>query len=205
MNLQKYLDQLYIDITSAIKNGTSIGIEGNINTLKEGSKWEEEPSSRTMTIEKWCGIKKEQLPPEASLDTSQLAKLLDQLKTLLETYHISLVFQLLVPKNIQYRIIRARFDQKIVFQNEVNKFYFSFCDESKNRTDCLLEEKYCHCNFYDNFFKRFSSQEEDDKPLDIIIDADKAYLLKRRFGEDWYQYLRIDEEDPQSAQSSYLI
>ncbi len=195
MNLQKYLDQLYIDITSAIKNGTSIGIEGNINTLKEGSKWEEEPSSRTMTIEKWCGIKKEQLPPEASLDTSQLAKLLDQLKTLLETYHISLVFQLLVPKNIQYRIIRARFDQKIVFQNEVNKFYFSFCDESKNRTDCLLEEKYCHCNFYDNFFKRFSSQEEDDKPLDIIIDADKAYLLKRRFGEDWYQYLRIDEED----------
>jgi len=46
MNLQKYLDQLYIDITSAIKNGTSIGIEGNINTLKEGSKWEEEPSSR---------------------------------------------------------------------------------------------------------------------------------------------------------------
>ena len=195
MNLQKYLDQLHIDITTAIKNGTTTGIAGNINTLKEGSKWKEGLSSKTMTLEKWCGIQKEQLPPEASLNTSQLNKLLDQLKALLETYHIVVVFQLLVPKNIQYRIIRARFNQKIAFQNEVHKYYFSFCDKSINRADCLLEEKYCQCNFYDNFFKRFSSQEEDDKPLDITVDADKAYLLKRRFGEDWYQYLRIDDED----------
>ncbi len=195
MNLQEYLDQLHIDITSAIKNGTTRDIEDTINIIKTGSNWKENSSLQSIPLEKWCGIKKEQLPSDASLNTFQLTKLLDQLKTLLDTYHISVVFQLLVPKSLQYRIIRARFDQEIVYQKEINKFSFSLCDNPDNRTDCLLKEKYCHCNFYDNFFKRFSSQEEHNKPLDIVIDADKTYLLKRRFGEDWYKYLRIDEED----------
>ena len=195
MNLQKYLDQLHIDITTAIKNGVAASVEDTINTINEGANWQEASSLHPIPLEKWCGIKKEQLPSEASLNTSQLSKLLDHLKTLLETYHISVVFQLLVPKNVQYRIIRARFNQEITYQKEVNKFYFSFCDRPDNRTECLLEEKYCHCNFYDNFFERFSSQEEQNKPLDITIDADKEYLLKRRYGENWYQYLRIDKED----------
>ncbi len=195
MNLQEYLDQLHIDITSAIKNGTTRDIEDTINIIKTGSNCKENSSLQSIPLEKWCGIKKEQLPSDASLNTFQLTKLLDQLKTLLDTYHISVVFQLLVPKSLQYRIIRARFDQEIVYQKEINKFSFSLCDNPDNRTDCLLKEKYCHCNFYDNFFKRFSSQEEHNKPLDIVIDADKTYLLKRRFGEDWYKYLRIDEED----------
>lgn len=195
MNLQKYLDQLHIDITTAIKNGTTTVVKGTINTMKEGSKCKEKSSLHSISLEKWCGIKKEQLPPETSLTTFQLVKLLDQLKTLLETYYISVVFQLLVPKNIQYRIIRARFDQKFIYQKETNLFYFSFCDKPTNKADCLLGEKYCHCNFFDNFFKRFSKQEENNKPLDITIDSDKVYLLKRRFGEDWYQFLRIDEED----------
>ncbi len=195
MNLQKYLDQLHIDITTAIKRGTTTGIENTIKGIVEASDWQEHSASHSIPLEKWCGIKKEQLPPEASLDTSQLAKLLDQLKILLETYHISVIFQLLVPKNIQYRVIRARFDQKVDYQKELNTFHFSFCDKPTNKKDCLLEEKYCHCTFYEHFFKRYSSQDEHSKPLDITIDADKEYLLKRRFGEDWYQYLRIDDED----------
>ncbi len=195
MNLQKYLDRLHIDITTAIKRGTTTGITTTINSILEASDWKENSSLQSMPLEKWCGIKKEQLPPETSLDTSQLAKLLDQLKILLETYHISVIFQLLVPKNIQYRVIRARFDQTVDYQKELKKFHFSFCDKPDNKKDCLLEDKYCHCTFYENFFKRFSSQEEHHQPLDITIDSDKVYLLKRRFGEDWYQYLRIDEED----------
>ena len=57
MNLQKYLDQLHIDITTAIKNGVAVGVEDTINAINDGINLQEAPSSHPIPLEKWCGIK----------------------------------------------------------------------------------------------------------------------------------------------------
>ena len=193
MNVQKYLDQLIVDIEAAIQNGPAIskGLEGP--HAMDTANWEEQEA--TISLEKWCGIKKEQLPTDDNLSEQQLSLLLSKIHQLLDAYFCSAVFQLLVPERIQYRTIRARFHQKVPLLSKDRYFFFSLCDKQTKRQDCLLGEKYCHCVFFENFFQRFSSPKESELPLNIEIDADKIYILKSRYGEDWYRYLRFDEED----------
>ena len=198
MKLQKYIDQLIVDIETAT------------NTIPETwSPWEEQAdeefgllpwmedidSAPTKSLEEWCQIKKEQLPPEEALTDAQVLRLLDSIKTLLDAYNCSAVFQIRVPERIQYRVIRARFDQQVPML-KANYFFFAFCDDDTNRKDCLLGEKYCHCRFFEAFFKKFSNSTQEETSSDeYAIDPYEEYMLKKRYGDRWYQYIRSDDEE----------
>ncbi len=198
MGLQRYIDQLLADIEVATSNVPDYEHPWEEQTEEEFGllPWMEDPDNvPKKSLEEWSGLKKEQFPPESKLTDEQVSVLLEAIKTMLDAYNCSAVFQIAVPERIQYRVIRARFNQKVPIL-KANYFFFEFCDKRDGHTDrsqCLLGEEYCHCAFFETFFERF--EEEEGVEDDLAIDPYEEYMLKRRYGDRWYKYIRYEEED----------
>lgn len=199
MNLQKYLEQLIIDINTAIKNfpaPSAIWETDAEQSVDRLSLLADNTDGPTRPLEEWCGIKKEQLPPDSSLSDQQITQLLTNIKQLLDTYNCSAVFQIKVPERMQYRVIRAQFHQEVPIQKN-DYFFFNFCDKLASRQECILSEQYCHCTFFENFFKKFGQQQEieENEEEEGYIDTFREYILKKRYGADWFKYLYSDRDD----------
>ena len=169
MGLQRYIDQLLTDIEVATNN-----VPASYHTWEEQADeefgllpWmEDADNAPKKSLEEWSGLKKEQFPPESRLTDAQISVLLEAIKKMLDAYNCSAVFQISVPERIQYRVIRARFNQKVPML-KANYFFFEFCDKKDgdaDRSQCLLGE-YCHCAFFEEFFERFEEEEEDFKMI----------------------------------------
>lgn len=196
MSLQRYINQLLEDIQEATQNVPEPYhlLEEELDDEFGMLPWMEDPKkSPTKSLEEWTNLKKEQFPPESKLTDEQVSVLLTAIKGLLETYNCSAVFQIEVPERIQYRVIRARFQQEVPML-KANYFFFEFCDkkDNKDRSECILGEKYCHCAFFEKFFEKFEDSQEEE--MDYNIDPYEEYMLKRRYGENWHQYIAYEEE-----------
>lgn len=197
MNVQKYLNQLIDDIETATQNGIEAYAVQQEDKIELLSWLDEAEKIPTQALDEWCNIKQTQLPPDHRLNDQQISCLLDKIKQLLDAYNCSVVFQLNVPKRLQYQVIRAHFSQQVP-TIKVNYFNFSFCEENADRETCILGPKYCHCAFFDAFFEKFSNatQEETTEELDLNINTYKQYMLKKRYGDQWLKYILPDDVEP---------
>ena len=196
MSLQRYINQLLEDIEAATQNVPELyhSLNEELEEDFEMLPWMEDPKkSPTKSLEEWTNLKKEQFPPESRLTEEQVSTLLVAIKNMLDAYNCSAVFQIEVPNRIQYRVIRARFQQEVPML-KANYFFFEFCDKKDNtdRSECILGEKYCHCAFFEKFFEKFEDVKEGE--ADYNIDPYEEYMLKRRYGENWHQYISYEEE-----------
>lgn len=196
MSLQRYINQLLQDIEEATRNVPEpwYPLEEEADEEFGVLPWMEDPENApTKSLEEWTTLKKEQFPPESRLNNTQVNTLLSAIKAMLDAYNCSAVFQIEVPDRIQYRVIRERFRQEVPML-KANYFFFKLCDKKgqKDRSDCLLGEKYCHCAFFEAFFEKFEDNEEES---DLNIDPYEEYMLKRRYGDDWYKYISLEEEE----------
>jgi len=175
MSLQRYINQLLQDIGAATQNVPEpwYPLEEEADEEFGVLPWMEDPENApTKSLEEWTSLKKEQFPPESRLTDTQVSDLLCAMKAMLDAYNCSAVFQIEVPDRIQYRVIRERFRQEVPML-KANYFFFELCDkkDKKDRSGCLLGEKYCHC-----------------------ADPYEEYMLKRRYGDDWHKYIAYEEE-----------
>ncbi len=196
MSLQRYINQLLQDIREATQNVPEpwYPLEEEADEEFGVLPWMEDPENApTKSLEEWTTLKKEQFPPESRLTDAQITTLLCAIKAMLDAYNCSAVFQIEVPDRIQYRVIRERFRQEVPML-KANYFFFELCDkkEKKDRSDCLLGEKYCHCAFFEAFFEKFEDNQEEES--DLNIDPYEEYMLKRRYGDDWHKYIAFEEE-----------
>lgn len=197
MSLQRYIHQLLEDIRVATQNVPEpwYPLEEEVDEEFGVLPWMEDPENApTKSLEEWTCLKKEQFPPENRLTDPQISSLLSAIKGMLDAYNCSAVFQIEVPERIQYRVIRERFQQEVPML-KANYFFFEFCDkkDKKNRSKCILGEKYCHCAFFEAFFEKFEDGQEEE--TDYPIDPYEEYMLKRRYGDDWYKYISSYEEE----------
>ena len=195
MSLHKYIDQLLQDIAHATQNvpASWTSIEEEADEDFGILPWMEDmENAPTKSLEEWTNLKKEQFPPQDRLTDKQVHVLLAAIKKMLDAYNCSAVFQIEVPERIQYKVIRARFQQQVPML-KANYFFFEFCDKrnSTDRSGCLLGEQYCHCIFFEDFFNKFENTEED---TDYGIDPYEEYMLKRRYGDDWRKHLHYEGE-----------
>ena len=195
MSLQRYINQLLVDIEVATKNVPEpwYPLEEEADEEFGVLPWMEDPENApTKSLEEWTNLKKEQFPPENRLTDSQVSSLLSAIKHMLDVYNCSAVFQIEVPERIQYRVIRERFQQEVPML-KANYFFFEFCDKkgTPDRSQCLLGEQYCHCAFFEAFFEKFEDEQEES---DYNIDPYEEYMLKRRYGDNWYKYIAYEEE-----------
>jgi len=182
MNVKKYLDQLIGDIDNATQCGLdALSAEEVVDVLD----WEVE-KIQTQAFDEWCSIKQTQLPPDTNLDDQQVILLLEKLKLLLDAYNCPIVFQVHVPERLQYQVIRVNFNQQVP-TSKVRYFTFSFCEESACRDNCLLGPEYCHCLLFESFFNKFAHRKEETEALDMDINPLKQYILKRRYGAQWFK------------------
>jgi hypothetical protein len=196
--MQRYINQLLQDIEEATNNVPEPwypieDVDDEFGVLP----WMENPENApTKSLEEWTKLKKEQFPPENRLTEPQLSQLLTAIKKMLDAYNCSAVFQISVPENIQYRVIRARFQQEVPML-KANYFFFEFCDkeDQTNRSDCILGAEYCHCAFFEAFFERFDEGKGNENDLEPNIDPYEEYMLRRRYGEHWREYIQYQEED----------
>lgn len=138
------------------------------------------------SLEELTGLRRDQLPPPERLTSEQLQQLLQALKELLSAYNCHVVFQQAgVPENLQYAVIRSRFDQAIP-QLRANDHFFSFCDPGQERSSCALGS-FCECTFLDNLLSHQSSSEEWEAG-EIDDDDFHEYYLRRKYGSDWEKY-----------------
>ncbi|MEM6316326.1 MAG: hypothetical protein AAF960_01575 [Bacteroidota bacterium] len=201
MSLQRYIDQLLEDIQEATENVPEPWSPADEEVDEEFGllPWMEDPESApTKSLEEWTTLKKEQFPPEDRLTDNQVNVLLEAIKHMLDSYNCSAVFQIEVPARIQYRVIRARFQQEVPML-KANYFFFEFCDkkDQQDRSECILGEKYCHCAFFEAFFDKFEDGQTVEDTENLAIDPYEEYMLKRRYGDNWYKYLPLEdyEED----------
>ncbi len=197
MSLQRYITQLLEDIQVATQNVPEPWYPLDEETDDEFGvlPWMEDPENApTKSLEEWTSLKKEQFPPESRLTDTQVSSLLTAIKKMLDAYNCSAVFQIEVPDRIQYRVIRERFRQEVPML-KANYFFFKLCDkkDKKDRSTCILGEKYCHCNFFEAFFEKF--EDEQDGETDYNVDPYEEYMLKRRYGDDWYNHISSCEDD----------
>lgn len=196
MSLQRYINQLLQDIGEATRNVPEpwYPLEEEADEEFGVLPWMEDPENApTKSLEEWTTLKKEQFPPENRLTNTQVSALLCAIKALLDAYNCSAVFQIEVPDRIQYRVIRERFRQEVPML-KANYFFFELCDkkDKKDRSGCLLGEKYCHCAFFEAFFEKFEDNQEEES--DLNVDPYEEYMLKRRYGDDWHKHVSYDEE-----------
>ena len=196
MSLQKYINQLLEDIEEATQNVPEpyYPLEEEADEEFGVLPWMEDPENApTKSLEEWTNLKKEQFPPESKLTDNQVGILLHAIKRMLNAYNCSAVFQIEVPRRIQYRVIRERFQQEVPML-KANYFFFEFCDkkDKKDHSECILGEKYCHCAFFEKFFEKFEDGQEEVSEYNI--DPYEEYMLKRRYGDNWHKYIAYEEE-----------
>lgn len=197
MSLQRYITQLLEDIQTATQNVPEPWYPLEEETDDEFGvlPWMEDPENApTKSLEEWTSLKKEQFPPESRLTDAQVSSLLNAIKGMLDAYNCSAVFQIEVPERIQYRVIRERFRQEVPML-KANYFFFELCDkkDKKDRSECILGEKYCHCTFFEAFFEKFEDGQNEE--TDYNIDPYEEYMLKRRYGDDWHKHISSCDED----------
>lgn len=168
--------------------------------------WAEDPKTAPRkSLEEWTGLKKVQLPPVNYLSKRQLHILLTELKDMLGEYNCHVVFQVSVPEDLQYEVIRKRFDQQSPLLLS-NMHFFEFCDNPQNRGNCLLGE-YCHCRFFESLLADYEedgidfetghnvSFEEENDHLDAF-EADVPFFEDfQDEGYDDFDELDYEEDD----------
>jgi hypothetical protein len=184
--VEKYICQLLVDIAYVTENVSWPFVEkgGDLHDWIPSD--EEERNAPVRDLEEWTGICSEQLPPAEMLSDSQVCRLLDVLKKMLDTFNWSFVLQTEVPERIQYAAIRDQFNQRA----KVKRWHYGFfelCRPGTEHGKCALGE-YCQCAFYNDFFAGYtdeesSPEEERARALEIEIT-----YLKRKHGSDWMKY-----------------
>lgn len=199
MSLQRYIDQLLIDVQEATQNVPEpwYPLEEEVDEEFGILPWMEDPENApTKSLEEWTNLKKEQFPPENRLTDNQVSAVLLAIKKMLDAYNCSAVFQIEVPERLQYSVIRERFNQEVPML-KANYFFFEFCDKKGNkgnRSECLLGEKYCHCAFFDAFFDKFEDGTVEEDTSDYNVDPYEEYMLKRRYGDTWYKHIQHEDD-----------
>lgn len=153
--------------------------------------WAEDPKiAPRKSLEEWTGLQKIQFPPVQYLSKRQTHVLLAELKEMLGEYNCHVVFQVSVPEDIQYEVIRRRFDQQSPMLMS-NMHFFEFCDNSQNRGSCLLGE-FCHCRFFENLLAEDYEEDAIDFETghNFMLEEEKNYLdafeTDASFFEDFY-------------------
>jgi len=184
--MERYVEQLIEDIFHAAENvrwpwrPEELGLEDWI------SDDEEEATAPRIPLEEWTGIRKIQLPPDERLSDTQLHRILEALKRMLDAYNWSFVLQIAVPERIQYRTIRENFDQ-VAKKKQWHMGFFELCAPGTSHGMCALGE-FCHCSLFEELFKNFSDEElspveERRRHLEIEI-----VHLKKKHGREWEKY-----------------
>lgn len=154
--MERYFRQLIDDIRHAKANVPEpwwVFVEDDEQSLN----WIEDPKTAPKkSLEEWTGLKQMQFPPASYLSERQIHLLLEELKDLLSEYNCHVVFQVSVPEELQYEVIRKRFDQQSPML-VANMHFFEFCDPAQKQGRCQLGD-YCHCRFFENLLADY---EED--------------------------------------------
>ncbi len=110
--MQKYIDQLLLDIAFATANPNIPFIQKEMELHDFVSDEEEDKTAPIRNLQEWTGITEEMIPPSAMLDNSQIKQILESLKKMLDAYNWAFVLQTEVPENVQYETIRLNFNQE---------------------------------------------------------------------------------------------
>lgn len=195
--MERYVQQLLADIAWARENVPEPWwhfVAPDEEEDEEFSPWSEDvEQAPRKSLEEWTGIRREQLPPAHLLSQRQLERLLEALKEMLSAYNCHVVFQQAdIPEQVQYDIIRRRFDQEVP-QLRTNDYFFEFCAPGEDST-CLLGQ-YCECRFLDHVLTHSHDGEEEEE--DTYEEPGlQDYYLRRKYGRDWEHYLpQHDWED----------
>lgn len=197
--LRKYVSQLLDDIGYATENVAWPFTSQSLDLRDWIPPEEEDRIAPVRDLENWTGILKEQLPPSEMLSDTQVNRLLDALKKMLDAYNWSFVLQIAVPGRIQYDTIRNHFDQ----QARIKRWHYGFFELCRSGTEhgkCTLGE-YCHCALSAKLFEGFvdedlTPEEERSRSLEIEVS-----YLKGKYGCDWMKYYpyhldaRFDDTD----------
>jgi hypothetical protein len=197
--MQRYIEQLLVDIATAIENDKNLSSQRHFDWCDWISNEEEERTASICDLQEWTGIYKEMLPPVDMLTDEQVHSILEALNQLLNQYNCCFVLQTTVPDRIQYATIRENFNQEVRVKTW-HMGFFAFCKPNTEHGKCTLGE-YCQCAFYAELFsnctdEHLSPEEERARALEIEVQH-----LKRKYGDDWMRYypyhldMEYDDED----------
>lgn len=198
--MEKYFKQLIDDIHQATQNITWPFPISNLEFWDWIPDKEEKQTAPRIPLEEWTGIKKEQLPPENMLTDQQIETLLKALINMLNEYNWMVVFQITIPKRIQYKAIRDNFDQEAL-QKRWHMGFFKLCKEGTKHGQCALGNEYCQCKFFEEFWSRFEEEDltpEEERARELDIEVSH---IKRKYGDDFMKYYpyhldpEYDDED----------
>ena len=184
--MERYVKGLLEDIAFAAENVDWPYAETDLGLADWIPDEEEERIAPCVSLEKWTGIRKFELPPVERLSDDQVHRLLEALKAMLDAYNWAFVLQTEVPERIQYAALRDNFDQEAKIKRW-HMGFFQLCRPGTTHCTCALGQ-HCQCQFYAELMAGFidehlSPEEERARLLECEITH-----LKRKYGEDWKKY-----------------
>ena len=120
------------------------------------------------------------------LTDSQLIKLLNALKKMLDAYNWSFVLLIETPERIQYNALRQNFNQQATVK-QWHMGFFEVCKENTTLKECPLSE-YCQCLYFKKMFANFVDGElspEEDRARALEIELNHIH---RKYGDEWMKY-----------------
>ena len=183
--MERYLEQFLTDITYATENVSWPYVKQEVSIYDWISDEEEDKTASTHMLEEWTGIRKEQLPPPELLSDSQVSRLLNALKKMLNAYNWSFVLQTEVPERVQYATIRDNFCQEAKIK-QWHMGFFQLCKPGTEHGECSLGD-YCQCRFFEELFAGFSDEElspEEERAIQLDPDYDDENGNPYNYGFD---------------------
>lgn len=184
--MERYIEQLLGDIAYAAENVEAPYCENQDDLWAWISDEEEERTAPRRQLEEWTGIQKVALPPAERLSDDQVHSLLEALKHMLDAHNWSFVMQIQVPERLQYKALRANYDQQAIVK-QWHMGFFQICRPGGPHKNCVLGE-YCHCRLFQELWGDFvdedlTPEEERARALEIEVEH-----IKRKYGDDWMKY-----------------
>jgi len=93
------------------------------------------------------GINSEKFPEARKLTDAQLSVLLDEMQRTLASFGFFCDFPAGLPADIKYKLLKEKWDDKVVYAGGSGASYFEFCEYEP--TECPYPEKFCRCKGFD--------------------------------------------------------